>query len=67
MPSKVGRMFFMFFPTGFGKSVCYQVLPFVFDHKLRLVAGSSIIVVSPLVSKRVCAIVVDETQCVSKW
>ena len=41
---------FMILPTGFGKSVCYQVLPFVFDHQLGLVAGSSIIVVSPLIA-----------------
>ena len=119
-----GKVVFMFLPTGFGKSVCYQVLPFVFDHKLGLVAGSSIIVVSPLIAlmvdqvrslrqngrdtivdkafiategnlqsssvifsspealaytkwrealenplvlKCVCAIVVDEAHCVSKW
>ena len=24
----------MFLTTGFGKSICYEVLPFVFDHKL---------------------------------
>ena len=47
----------MFLPTGFGKSVCYQVLPFVFDHKLGLVAGSSIIVVSPLI-----ALMVDQVR-----
>ena len=47
----------MFLPTGFGNSVCYQVLPFVFDHKLGLVAGSSIIVVSPLI-----ALMVDQVR-----
>ena len=44
---------FVFLPTGFGKSVCFQVLPFLFDHKLGLTDGSGkrcVIVVSPLVS-----------------
>ena len=38
-------------PTGFGKSVCFQALPFLFDHKLRLFGGqmSAIVVVSPLI------------------
>ena len=26
---------FVWLPTGFGKSVCYEALPFVFDFKLR--------------------------------
>ena len=48
-----GRDVFVWFPTGYGKSVCYQALPFMFDHKLgRLnpVDRSVVLVVSPLVS-----------------
>ena len=44
---------FVFLPTGFGKSVCFQVLPFLFDHKLSLTADKKkmcAIVVSPLIS-----------------
>ena len=28
-----GKGVFLWLPTGFGKSVCYETLPFVFDHK----------------------------------
>ena len=48
-----GKDVFVFLPTGFGKSVCFHVLPFLFDHKLGLSDGSEkrcVIVVSPLVS-----------------
>ena len=50
-----GKDVFMWFPTGYGKSICYQLLPFVFDVKLGrtnapLVDRSVILVISPLVS-----------------
>ena len=42
--------------TGFGKSLCYEVLPFVMDDKLGR-HGSIVIVISPLVS-----LMVDQVQ-----
>ena len=47
-----GKDVFVFLPTGFAKSICYQVLPFLFDHKSRLCSGQKwcIVVVSPLIS-----------------
>ena len=50
-----GKDVFVWFPTGYGKSICYQLLPFVFDVKLGrtnapLVDRSVILVISPLVS-----------------
>ncbi len=48
-----GLNVFVCLPTGFGKSLCYQAIPFVMDFKLGR-AGTSItsaiLVVSPLVS-----------------
>ena len=44
---------FVLLPTGFGKSIIYEVLPFLFDHKLGRVDArmrSLVIVVSPLIS-----------------
>ena len=55
-----GQDVFVFLPTGFGKSICFQVLPFLFDHKLGLAGSqkrSCIIVVSPLV-----ALMVDQVR-----
>ena len=44
-----GRDVFLWLPTGFGKPICYEVLPFVFD--LKLVSENIIVIaVSPLVS-----------------
>ena len=50
-----GKDVFLWLPTGFGKSVCYEVLPFVMDHKRgKLGTGqtnySVVLVISPLVS-----------------
>ena len=44
-----GKDIFLWLPTGFGKSICYEVLPFMFDVKLCRV-GSLALVVSPLLS-----------------
>ena len=40
---------FVWLPTGFGKSICYEVLQFMFDKNLGT-DNSLVIVVSPLVS-----------------
>ena len=50
-----GKDVFVWFPTGYGKSICYQLLPFLFDVKLGrtnapLVDRSVALVISPLVS-----------------
>ncbi len=50
-----GKDCFVWFPTGYGKSLCYQLLPFLLDHKRGRIGApqaelSVVIVVSPLVS-----------------
>ena len=50
-----GRDVFAWFPTGYGKSLCYQLLPFMFDFKLKRTSSrrserSVVLVLSPLVS-----------------
>ena len=55
-----GRDVFVWLPTGFGKSLCFQALPFAMDHKLGLVGSrrsSAVLVVSPLV-----ALMVDQVK-----
>ena len=55
-----GKDVFLWLPTGFGKSLCYEVLPFVMDDKLGR-HGSVVIVISPLVS-----LMVDQVQSQDK-
>ena len=47
-----GKDVFLWLPTGFGKSICYEVLPFLFDYKSSRAGprNSTVLVVSPLVS-----------------
>ena len=50
-----GRDAFVWLPTGYGKSICYQCLPFLFDYKLGKVdlpfaRQCAVLIVSPLVS-----------------
>ena len=50
-----GQDVFVWFPTGYGKSLCYQLLPFMFDFKLKRTSSprverSVVVVLSPLVS-----------------
>ena len=50
-----GSDVFLWVPTGYGKSLCYQALPFLFDAKLDRTSAplsrrSVVLVISPLVS-----------------
>ena len=45
-----GRDFFVILPTGYGKTLCYVLLPYVFDHLRGITRSSIVICVSPLIS-----------------
>ena len=48
-----GRDVFVWLPTGYGKSLCYQALPFLMDFKKGLVDTENrcaVLVISPLVA-----------------
>ena len=52
-----GRDVFVWLPTGFGKSLCFHTLPFVFDYKLALTDVSAVLVITPLI-----ALMVDQVR-----
>ena len=54
-----GKDVFVWLPTGYGKSLCYQALPFLLDYKLGVTESQEsglVLVVSPLI-----ALMVDQT------
>ena len=60
-----GKDVFVCLPTGFGKSLCFQALPFLFDHRCGPSAAPSprncVIVFSPLV-----ALMADQVESLRK-
>jgi len=50
---------FVWLPTGYGRSLCYQVLPFIMNYKHGVVETqrhSLVVVVSPLVAQSIALI-----------
>ena len=43
-----GRDCFVILPTGYGKTLCYILLPYVYDHLRGKTRSSIVICVSPL-------------------
>ena len=46
----LGRDMFVALPTGYGKSLCYYCLPYVFDSVRKVENKSIVLVISPLVA-----------------
>ena len=53
-----GSDVFLSVPTGGGKSLCYAILPWVFDQMRERAGRSVVIVVSPLI-----ALMKDQVRC----
>ena len=55
-----GKDTLVWLPTGFGKSICYTALPFLFDYKLGRSdnTNSLVLVISPLISLMVDQVVI---------
>ena len=48
-----GNDIFVWLPTGYGKNLCYQALPFVMDHKNGVAEtqkSSAVLVITPLIA-----------------
>ena len=54
----VGKDVFLSVPTGGGKSLCYAILPWLFDELRQTPCKSIVIVVSPLI-----ALMKDQVRC----
>ena len=62
-----GSDVFVWLPTGYGKSICYQVLPYLFDSKLGRVDASPVeqcvvLIISPLISLMVDQVTALQSQ-----
>ena len=56
-----GRDVFVWLPTGFGKSLCFHTLPFVFYYKLALTDVSAVLVITPLIALMVDQAMSEQT------
>ena len=66
-----GKDVSVWLPTGCGKSICYEVLPFIFDHKRGRSEGwsvnSVVVVISPLVPLMINQVSTLRECSNSKW
>ena len=54
----MGKDTFVWLPTGFGKSICFEALPFAYDYKLGNKDNRSLVlVISPLISLMVSQVI----------